>query len=398
MNTVQDIKLNPIEKVNLDPPEFFDILSPLKDFLKWIVEQVMSLANTLVSFITERIIKPIVDAFNWVLNKIVEFFKNLWESVLRLLKGIASPITPDKVIESIPMIIATYSIIILNISGLLSAIGTQIMGTKIEVEPIAKTLHSLLRPSILVSFTLGAILGLAIREPISYWAKKYFRPLKPDPITLFGLYTRGYITREQLRNELAYVTGYPDNYIDGLIDIFEYNPSLFDLLRMADYVELTDEFIRKSLTILGVKEPYFSILFTLIKKRPLREEIRTNVSQLITAYSKGYISRTFLIMALDNLGLQPKEKELMLMYADNKRTYEIIEERIYILRTAYQKGLIDKSTLDRELTKLGLDREWINLIISRGDLFRKIEIPIPKITRGFTTEIPFSVSYSYTLS
>jgi hypothetical protein len=309
-----------------------------------------------------------------------------------------TPTDPETVINKLPMIIGTVAIASLGTGALLTAIGTKMMGTGIEIEPLAKFMHSLFRADIVISFSIGTLLGYSIRTPLGYWARKTFRPLKPDPITLFGLYTRGYITKDQLKSELAYVTGYPDKYIDGLIDIFSYNPTVFELLRMADYVELSEEFIRKTLSIQGIKEPYFSVLVTLIKRRPLREETRINVTQLITAYSKGYISRSFLSTALDNLGLQPKEKELMLMYADNKRTYEIIEERIYILRTAYQKGLIDKSTLDKELTKLGLDREWINLIISRGDLFRKIEVPIPKITRGFTTEIPFSVSYSYTLS
>jgi hypothetical protein len=383
-----------------DPPEIFgiDLLAPLKSFVNWIVEQIMSLARNVWNFIQERIIMPIVNAVKWIIDKIVGAVKDFFSSVVNAVRSMFMPTDPETVINKLPMIIGTVAIASLGTGAILTAIGTKMMGTGIEVEPLAKFMHSLFRADIVISFSIGTLLGYSIRTPLGYWARKTFRPLKPDPITLFGLYTRGYITREQLKSELAYVTGYPDKYIDGLIDIFEYNPSLFDLLRMADFVELTDEFIEESLRILGVKEKYKDIIKTLIKRRPLREEVRANVSQLITAYSKGYISRTFLSTALDNLGLQSKEKELMLMYADNKRTYEIIEERVYILRTAYQKGLIDKSTLDRELTKLGLDREWINLIISRGDLFRKIEVPIPKITRGFVTEIPFSVSYSYTLS
>jgi hypothetical protein len=383
-----------------DPPEIFgiDLLAPLKNFVNWLVEQIMSLARNVWNFVQERIITPIVNGIKWIIDKIVNAVKDFFSNVVNAVRSMFTPTDPETVVTKLPMIIGTVAIASLGTGALLTAIGTKMMGTGIEIEPLAKFMHSLFRADIVISFSIGTLLGYSIRTPLGYWARKTFRPLKPDPITLFGLYTRGYITRDQLKSELAYVTGYPDKYIDGLIDIFSYNPTVFELLRMADYVELSDEFIRKTLSIQGIKEPYFSVLVTLIKRRPLREETRTNVTQLITAYSKGYISRSFLSTALDNLGLQPKEKELMLMYADNKRTYEIIEERIYILRTAYQKGLIDKSTLDKELTKLGLDREWINLIISRGDLFRKIEIPIPKITRGFTTEIPFSVSYSYTLS
>jgi hypothetical protein len=390
-------EVKPVE-IKLDPPQFIDILAPLKDFLKWITEQIMNLASTIFSFIKENIVIPLVNAISWVIDKIVSAIKDFFSKIVDTAKSLFIPSDPEKIISNLPVILGSVAILSLGTGALLTAIGTKVMASGIEVEPLSKFVHSLFRPSIIISFTIGTILGLAIRTPLGYWARKTFRPLKPDPFTLFGLYTRGYITREVLKSELAYVTGYPDHYINGLIDIFEYNPSIFDLLRMADYVELTDDFIRRSLTVLGVKEPYFSILFTLIKRRPLREEIRSNVTQLITAYSKGFISRDFLSLALDNLGLQPKEKELMLTYADNKRTYEIIDEKIYILRTAYQKGLINKATLDSELTKLGLQREWINLIIARGDLFRKIEVPVPKITRAYAVELPITTSYTYTIS
>jgi hypothetical protein len=384
--------------LNIDPPEFIDFLKPLKDFLSWIVEQIMNLAKTIFSFVEEKIITPIVNAINWVITKIEQAIKDFFNSVVNLLKSLFTPSDPEKIVANLPIILGTVALSSLGIGALLTAIGTKVMGSGVEIEPISRVINSLFRPSIIISFSLGTILGLAIRTPVSYWARKVFRPNKPDPITLFGLYTRGYITRDVLKSELVYVTGYPDNYINGLIDIFEYNPSLFDLLRMADYVELSDEFIRKSLSILGIKEPYFSVLVSLIKKRPLREEIRYNVTQLIAAYSKGFISRDFLSLAFGKLGLQPKEKELMLMYADNKLAYEILDDRIYVLRTSFQKGLIDESTLDRELTKLGISREWINLIIARGKLFRKIEVPVPKITRGFVTELPITTSYSYTIS
>ena len=393
-----EIDLNPLKNLskNLSDPPF--ILDALKDFLKWLVEQIMSLAQTIFSFVKENIVMPLTTTINWVVNKIVSAIKDFFNNIINTIVNLLKPSDPETIVSNLPTILGNVALISAGISALLTIIGTKIAGTGVEIYPISRMLTSLFNPSLVISFSLGAVLGLAIRTPLGYWARKTFRPLKPDPITLFGLYTRGYISRSTLKSELAYVTGFSDTYIDGLIDIFEYNPSLFDLLRMADYVELSDDFIKKSLKILGVKEPYFSTLFTLIKRRPIREEVRMNVSLLVTAYSKGYISREFLSTSLDGLGLQTKEKELVLNYADNKRTYEILEERIYILRTSFQKGLISESTLESELSKLGLQKEWINLIIARGKLFRKIEVPIPKITRAFVSELPISTSYEYTIS
>jgi len=393
-----NVSLNPIEKVKLDPPEFFDIFEPLKNFLNWLVSQITSLGSTIFSFVKENIVTPLVNAISWVIDKIVSAIKSFFSTIVSSIKSLFYPSDPEKVVSNLPIILGSVSVVSLGLGALLTSIGTKVVGTGVNVGPLSKMVSSLFRPDLIISFSLGTILGYAIRLPIGYWTKKAFRPYKPDPVTLFNLYTRGYITKDQLKSELAYVTGYPDIYIDGLIDIFSYNPSLFDLLRMADYVELSDDFIKRSLMILGIKEPYFSIIVTLIKRRPVREEIRYNVNQLIEAYSKGYISKDFLTLSFDSLGLQSQEKALMLTYAENKRTYEMIDERVFILRTAFQKGLITEETLRSELTKLGLQIEWVNLIVDRGKLYRKIELPVPKVTRGYSVELPITTSYSYTIS
>jgi hypothetical protein len=390
-------EVKPVE-IKLDPPQFIDILAPLKDFLRWIVEQLYSLAQSVFKFVSEKVIAPLTEVYKWVADKIIGLFRSMFDAVLGLLKSITTPATPEKVYESVPTIMSSFMFYAFNPSLILAAMGVAIMGTKIDVSPISDTMNRLFNPEIILSFTIGAIFGMAIKTPLEYWAKRYFRPIKPDPLTLFGLYTRGYITREVLKSELAYVTGYPDTYINGLIDIFEYNPSLFDLLRFADFVELSDEFIEESLRILGVKGKYKDIIKTLIKKRPLREEVRTFTRAIISAYAKGFIPLPFLREGLSALEIGKAERKILEDYATFVRNIEITEERIFILRTAFQKGLISEATLISELTKLGLQKEWINLIVERGKLFRKIEVPVPKISRAFAVELPITTSYTYTIS
>jgi len=392
--------VNPIPtpvQVVIDPPEFFDILKPLKDFLNFIVGQIFSLAKTIFSFVQEKIITPLVNAISWVIDNVVNAIKSFVSNVINTIVNLFRPSDPEKIVSNLPLILGTVALGSLGTGLLLTAINTKVMGSGVDVEPLAKMVSQLFRPSLIISFTMGTVFGLAIRTPLTYWAKKTFRPNKPEPLTLFGLYTRGYITREQLKSELAYVTGFNDKYIDGLIDIFEYNPTFFDLLRMADYVELSDDFIKKSLTVLGVKEPYFSIIFKLIKKRPLREEIRSVVNHLVNLYANGLINKEFLSNALDGLDVQPMEKRLILMYAENKRVERIKELRIEILKIKFAKGLIEEATIINELEKMGIEREFINLIIERGKLSRKVELPIPKITRGFSFELPISTSIEYSL-
>jgi len=391
---------NPNYATIVDPNGIFqiDLLAPLKSFMDYLASSIFNIAKTLFTIVNENVVKPIVQGFNWVLNLIVNGVSDFISKVIETFKNLFYPPDPDRVATNFPKIWLTIGLSGLTIGTILSVIGTKVGGTGIEIEPLAKMVSRMFNPNLIIGIGIGTIVGMSLRVPLGYWAKKTFRPFKPDPITLFGLYTRGYITREKLKSELAYVLGYPDNYIDGFIDILEYNPTLFDLIRLSDYVEIPDDILTKSLKILGIREPYFSLLWKLIKRRPLREEIRLNTTQLINAYAKGYISREFLEKALDGLEIQAMEKQLLLTYAENRRTYEIIEEKIYILRTAYQKGLIDKATFINELTKLGLQIEWINLIVMRGDLFRKIEVPVPKITRAYLVSLTISTSYEYQLS
>jgi hypothetical protein len=391
---------NPNYATIVDPNGIFqiDLLAPLKSFIDYLASSIFNIAKTLFTIVNENVVKPIVQGFNWVLNLIVNGVSDFISKVIETFKNLFYPPDPDRVASNFPKIYLAIGLSGLTIGTILSVIGTKVGGTGIEIEPLAKMVSNLFNPNLIIGIGIGTIVGMSLKVPLGYWAKKTFRPFKPDPITLFGLYTRGYITRDQLKNELAYVLGYPDIYIDGLIDILEFNPTLTQLIRLSDFVEIPDDILTKSLKIMGIKEPYLSLLWKMIKKRPLREETRLNTNLLINAYSKGYISREFLEKALDGLGIQSMEKQLLLTYAENKRTFEIIEERIYLLRTAYQKGLIDKATLINELNKLGLQIEWVNLIVMRGDLFRKIEVPVPKITRAYSVPITISTSYEYKLS
>jgi hypothetical protein len=383
-----------------DPDGIFqiDLLSPLKNFLNYIGTQLFSLAANMINALNENVIKPLVNGLNWIINSIITAITDFISKIISTVKSLFIPSDPEKIAENLPRLVLTVGGISLGTGVLLSVIGTKIGGSGIEIEPLAKMVSNIFRTDYIISFSIGALLGYAIREPLNYYYKKLFRPLKPDPYTLFNLYTRGYITREQLKSELAYTTGFKDIYIDGLIDIFEFNPSLSQLMRLADYVEIPNELLDKSLKVLGIREPYYSIIWQMIKRRPLREEIRKNTDLLITAYTKGYISEEFLSKSLDALKVQTEEKNLLITYAKNKRTFEIIEEQIYILRTAYQKGLIDAATLVNELSKLGIQTEWINLIKRRGDLFRKIELPIPKVSRAYGVQLTISTSYQYSIS
>lgn len=382
------------------PPELvsIDILKPLKDFMSWLVSQMLIFITNIANILNETVIKPIVSALNWIISKVVDAVKGVFTNIINFIKGYGAPIVPERALELGLTLVGLAGAGALGIGVLLSALNVKLLGFGIDVEPLAKFTSQLFNVRLITGIVIGALLYSALRVPLRYYANKLFRPFKPDIVTLFGLYTRGYISRETLKSELAYVTGFNDVYINGLIDILEYNPSLFDLLRMADYVELSDEFIKKSLKILGVKEPYFSVLYTLIKRRPIREELRANVNFLVYLYQNGFISKEFLVSALDKLGLQEREKELMLMLADNKRTFELIERKVKMLRTSFIKGFISEATLVSELEKLKLDKEFINIIVSDAKLYAKVEVPVPKITRGFAIDLPITVSYSYTIS
>lgn len=385
---------------NIDPPQLLsiDLLKPLKDFINWLIEQIVSLFNTLANAIKEHVITPIVNALNWVKDRISDTVKNFFTTLLNFLAYNLKPSDPERAINVMVTFASMGIGLSLGMNAILTVIGTKIAGTGINISPLSNMLNKIMDLRLLFSVTLGIITYNALRIPLGYWAKKFFRPYKPDPITLFGLYTRGYISRETLKSELAYVTGYPDAYVDGLIDIFQYNPSLFDLLRMADYVELSDELISKSLKILGVKEPFYSMLFTLIKRRPLREEIRSVITQLVYAYQDGYMSEEEFKKLLDDLKVMPMEKELILALAKNRRAKELKDRRIKILTTAFKKGLISEATLVSELEKLGLVKEFVNIILEDAKLGRKVEVPVPKITRAYSIEIPITTSYSYVIS
>lgn len=351
--------------IPIDPPEFFgiDLLGPLKDFFNWLIQQLVSAFNTFVTFISERVINPIVNALKWVFDKISSLISSAISSIVNFLKEQA-PITPDKAFGMLPTIIAITAGGAVGIGGLMTALNIKVMGSGLDITPLSRFFERLLSPNLVVGVIAGTILGASLRTPLHYWANAIFRPNLPDPRTAYSMMVKGIISKEEYLRIMRYVGGYSESWIAAFTKEFDYTPSAFEVMRLADYTSLDPIWVARKLRDLGMNETDIGYFLDAIIRRPIREEVRSLTTEILYHYIYGWMDKEAAKKALEDLRLKKEEIDLLVARAEFYRKRRLLELRVDIFTEMFRKGLIDAEGFEMKLKELGLAAENVNLIVA----------------------------------
>jgi len=351
--------------LKLDPPEIFgiDLLKPLKDFFSWTVQQLADAFLTLATFLSEKAITPVINAFKWFFDKVSEMFSSAVNSLISFVKDQA-PITPEKAFSMIPKILLITSTAAVGVGGIMTAMNIKIMGSGLDITPISRFFERLLSPDLVVGIIAGAVLGASLGTPLRYWANAVFRPNMPDPRTAFSMMVKGIISEEEFRRVMRYVGGYSEFWIDALRKEWDYTPSAFEVMRLADYTSLDPIWVAKKLRDLGMSEADIGYFLDAIIKRPLREEVRGLTSEILNQYIYGWMDKDTVKKALEDLKLKKEEIDLLIARAEFQRKRRLLEQRVDIFTEMFRKDLIDATTFETKLKELGLSTENVNLIVA----------------------------------
>ena len=349
----------------VDPPEFFgiDLLGPLKDFFNWLIQQLVNAFNTFVTFISERVITPIVNALKWVFDKISGMISSAITNIVNYIKEQA-PITPDKAFSMLPTVIALTSAGAIGVGGLMTALNIKVMGSGLDITPLARFFERLLSPNLVVGVIAGTILGASLRTPLRYWANAIFRPNLPDPRTAFSMMVKGIISKDEFVRVMKYVGGYSEFWIEALRKEWDYTPSAFEVMRLADYTSLDPIWVAKKLRDLGMNETDIGYFLDAIIRRPLREEVRSLTSEILYHYIYGWMDKDTARKVLEDLKLKKEEIDLLVARAEFYRKRRLLEQRVDIFTEMFRKELIDATTFETKLKELGLATENVNLIVA----------------------------------
>ena len=150
--------------------------------------------------------------------------------------------------------------------------------------------------------------GWYLRKKLSYMIKKL---------------RKGKITVSQFK-EFCRKLGIPDDLIQDMIDVEvkEYVPTISRLATLAEYVWIPDELISRVLELEGVPEEERKLWYLYIRNKPISSEVNRLVTEIITDYAEGIISKTDLenmLRRLEEFGVTPEERSILIALAELRR-------------------------------------------------------------------------------
>jgi len=189
---------------------------------------------------------------------------------------------------------------------------------------------------------------------------------QPSAHEAFYMWAKGIITLQQ-RDELYKANGYDSEWHTKLTDNYYYVPTVYDLTRIADFVEVDAIWATKILKERGLRASDISKIIQMLKVRPLRDEIRRQIAIWVKRYRYGWVTATQLDAALqdylENGFIQATEKDFTVQEAELNYEDELMEEKIEIYSWYFKTAVISEEELLEDFLDLGIREEKANLMV-----------------------------------
>lgn len=182
----------------------------------------------------------------------------------------------------------------------------------------------------------------------------------------FYMWAKGIIDTNQ-RDQLYLANGYDEGWHSKLTENEYYIPTVYDLTRIADFVEIDSIWATKILKERGVRDRDITKILAMLKIRPLRDEIRRQIALWVYRYRYGWASAEELEAALqdylDGGFIQSTEKEFTIQEAELNYENELMYEKIQIYSWYFKTAVISEEELLQDFLDLGIREEKANLMV-----------------------------------
>jgi len=189
---------------------------------------------------------------------------------------------------------------------------------------------------------------------------------QPTAREAFYMWAKGLITIAQ-RDQLYSASGYDSSWHQKITENNYYVPTVYDLTRIADYVEIDSIWATRILTERGLRDRDKGKILAMLKVRPLRDEIRRQLALWVKRYRYGWVLPTDLEEALQEYleggYIQATEKTLIIEEAELNYEDELMEEKIDIYSWYYKTAVISEEELLQDFLDLGIREEKANLMV-----------------------------------
>ncbi|MBA7652695.1 hypothetical protein ES703_60534 [subsurface metagenome] len=184
----------------------------------------------------------------------------------------------------------------------------------------------------------------------------------PTAKEAFYLWTKGLLDKTQ-RDGIYQWNAYDPAWNEIITANWHYVPTIYDLLRIADSVELDQIWALDVMKRRGVLDKDKAKIWEMLQMRPLREEVRELTKAWTIRMKFGRATLEELEEEFISLGIKTKERELLLKKAQMDYEDELITEYVEVLTWKFRTAIISADTFLASLISTGIREEKANLIV-----------------------------------
>jgi len=346
--------------------DFMDknIFEPFKDFAKGFWDLLSKGISYVANWASQNVVSPVLGGIGYIVDQIKNFISDFYSKAGDALNSLSAS-SPEDALASWPKKAAELTLPLMSLGALAAAASTKIAGSGLELKPITDLVARVVNPDIILNPVISGMIGAGLGIQITRAMNLKYRPKVPDARMAYELLREKLISEAEFYKYAAY-EGWSQDLAQKLIKLWDYDPTIGDLITLSNYVELTDDFITQVFDINRFPDELRPYWISMIKLRPLRNEISSYIGSIVTLRNNGYITSDafsgYMAHAYQNGWI--KQKEIDLRNAQTRVGFlkNLLDVKIETLRYMFRKGTLTADQLEASLVNLGLDPLMANAI------------------------------------
>ena len=194
----------------------------------------------------------------------------------------------------------------------------------------------------------------------TFWTA-HWQPIDLDRIA--EMFHRGIIDEADFIRRMIILDFRPDD-TEIMKKLLFRLPNRIEARIMSRFGLLSDEQLTEIIKAEGVREDFVEPLRVMMQEFNLTTLFSRTETTAISAFENGLITQADAEKLFQQIKRPPKVIEADLELAKLKRTIEFKDQQVKAVIAALKKGIIDNSTAEKELQRLGLDPDVIGMAIA----------------------------------
>jgi len=296
--------------------------------------------------------QTIVEGLREAVNKFVGFLREAYENILTAISEL-SPILPEKSVQTLALLTGVLGATAAGIYGISLIPELSHPLRKIGIIEIAHKIVDWIGPSTLFAFAAGALMGAAVKTPLTYYINYIVRSKLPDLSDFREMLSRWRLSDEEFKLYMKYY-GLDEKWFPIFKELANTPMSVAYLRYYAANFGYHYEQIHEELTRRGYSKTAVEMMHQMLAVEEIRTVRSLLESELMKHYMYGYMSKEEFLEELKGLRYTEVQSKLLAQYGELVSERYDIYDKIKALQYMVRYGKITLQEYAAELKKLGL--------------------------------------------